>query len=360
MLHPLKTRITEEIALNGPMPLSRYMSLCLGDPASGYYMTRDPFGTAGDFTTAPEVSQMFGELIGAWLISAWQALGSPARTRLAELGPGRGTLMADCLRSIALKPDFLQGLEINMIEISPVLIAAQKQKLAQAPCPVHWHKTLPDSDLPTLVIANELFDALPVHVLVKTEHHIAERHVILAGEDRLAFADLPTKLQFSHAGIDELPVGTVFELSPQRNDMAREIADRINAHGGAALLIDYGYVQPKTGNTFQAITNHKPVDPLEQPGEADLTALVDFTSLQQCFRSQGLHVSGPVSQMDFLLDLGLLERAGQLGANQSGEVQAELQKAVTRLVAPTEMGTLFKVLAATSFENPLPGLQKPS
>jgi SAM-dependent MidA family methyltransferase len=360
MSHSLKTRILEEIALNGPMPLSRYMSLCLGDPVSGYYMTRDPFGTAGDFTTAPEISQMFGELIGAWLISAWQALGSPTRTRLAELGPGRGTLMADCLRSIALRPDFLQGLEINMIEISPVLIAAQKQKLAQAPCPVHWHKALPDSDLPTLVIANELFDALPVHVLVKTEHHIAERHVIRTDDNRLAFADLPTRLQFSHPGVDDLPAGTVFELSPERSDVAKQIANHIKTGGGAALLIDYGYVQPKTGTTFQAITNHEAVDPLEEPGEADLTALVDFTSLQECFRSQGLHVSGPVSQMDFLLDLGLLERAGQLGAEQSQQMQAELQKAVTRLVAPTEMGTLFKVLAATSFDKPLPGLQNPT
>lgn len=356
----LKTRILEDIALTGPMPLSRYMSLCLGDPVSGYYMTRDPFGKTGDFTTAPEVSQMFGELIGVWLISAWRALGSPPRTRLAELGPGRGTLMADCLRSIALEPELLRGLVVDMVDISPTLKAAQQDKLSQAPCPIRWHDALPESDLPTLLVANELFDALPVHILVKMENHVAERHVIATGTDRLAFADLPTKLQISQMEIDGIPTGTVFELSHERNDFARDIAAQIDANGGAALLIDYGYLQPKTGATFQALADHQPVDPLDQPGEADLTALVDFTSLEKCFDSETIQVSGPVSQMDFLLNLGLLERAGQLGSNQPANVQTALQQAVNRLVSPSEMGTLFKVLAATTFEGSLPGFQKAS
>lgn len=356
----LKTRILEDIALTGPMPLSRYMNLCLGDPVSGYYMTRDPFGQKGDFTTAPEVSQMFGELIGAWLVSAWQALGSPSRIRVAELGPGRGTLMADCLRSMALEPNLMRGLQIDMVDMSPILTVAQQKKLSHAPCPVRWHSSLPDSDLPTLLIANEFFDALPVHILVKTEKGIAERHVITSQEGKLGFADLPTKLTISQSQIDATPFGTVFELSPERNDVADNIAAGIDANGGAALLIDYGYLQPKTGATFQALTNHQMVDPLDQPGEADLTALVDFTSLERCFKSRGIHVSGPVSQMDFLLDLGLMERAGQLGADQSHEIQTGLQQAVTRLVSPDEMGTLFKVLAATSFDDPMPGFQKPS
>lgn len=356
----LKTRILEDIALTGPMPLSRYMNLCLGDPVSGYYMTRDPFGHSGDFTTAPEVSQMFGELVGAWLVSAWQMLGSPSKIRLVELGPGRGTLMADCLRSLALEPDLMRGLEIDMVDMSPTLIAAQQEKLSHAPCPVRWHATLPDSDAPTLLIANEFFDALPVHILVKTDNGVAERHVVAAQEGKLVFADLPTKLQISQSHIDAIPYGTVFELSPERNDVAKNIAAGINANSGAALLIDYGYVQPKTGATFQALTNHQPVDPLDQPGVADLTALVDFTSLKKCFQSWGIHVSGPVSQMDFLLDLGLLERAGRLGSDQPQKIQSGLQQAVSRLVSPDEMGTLFKVLAATSFDNPMPGFQKPS
>lgn len=356
----LKTRILEDIALTGPMPLSRYMNLCLGDPVSGYYMTRDPFGKEGDFTTAPEVSQMFGELIGAWLISAWRALGNPPRTRLVELGPGRGTLMADCLRAMALEPDLMRGLEIDMVDMSPSLTATQKNTLAQAPCPIKWQEYLPDSDLPTLLIANEFFDALPVHILVKTEKGIAERHVIASDNSGLAFVDLPTKLRVNQSEIDGIPAGTVFELSPERNDMAQNIAARINANGGAALLIDYGYIQPKTGATFQALTNHQPADPLDQPGEADLTALVDFTSLEQCFKSANIHVSGPMSQMDFLLNLGLLERAGQLGSNQPERVQIGLQQAVTRLVSPEEMGTLFKVLVATSFDDQMPGFQKSS
>lgn len=355
----LKSRILQDIALTGPMPLPRYMSLCLGDPEAGYYMSHDPLGAAGDFTTAPEVSQMFGELIGVWLVSAWQALGSPPRTRLVELGPGRGTLMTDCLRSLALQPALLQGLEVEMIDISPALKAAQQSTLRHAPCPVHWHDRLQHSTLPTLIIANEFFDALPVHILVKTDDGFAERHIVAGGDNRLAFADLPATQSVRMAGAESLAPGTVFELSPQRSDMVTEIARQIS-NGGAALLIDYGFVQPKTGATFQALIRHRPVDPLDRPGQADLTALVDFTALESGFRSAGLHVSGPVSQMDFLLDLGLLSRAGQLGAEQGHDVREKLQQAVNRLVSPDEMGLLFKVLAAASFEDSLPGFHNPA
>lgn len=354
----LKTRILEDIALTGPMPLSRYMNLCLGDPVAGYYMTRDPFGNAGDFTTAPEISQMFGELIGIWLISAWKALGSPSSTRLVELGPGRGTLMSDCLRSLALAPELMRGLEIDMVDMSPTLIAEQQKTLSNAPCPVHWHSALPSSKCPTLLVANEFFDALPVHILVKTETGVAERHVTASANGGLAFADLPTRLQMDRTEIDGMSAGTVFELSPERADMAKQIAEGINQTGGAALVIDYGFVQPKVGATFQALLNHQSVDPLAQPGEADLTALVDFTALNQSFVAEHLLVSGPTSQMDFLLNLGILERAAQLGTGQPKNTRTSLQEAVTRLVSPDEMGTLFKVLAATSFSDPLPGFDK--
>tara|TARA_R110002167_G_scaffold71378_10_gene201454 strand:- start:2915 stop:3994 length:1080 start_codon:yes stop_codon:yes gene_type:complete len=356
----LKNRILEDIALSGPMPLPRYMSLCLGDPEAGYYMRRDPLGAEGDFTTAPEISQMFGELIGVWLVSAWKALGRPFRMRLVEFGPGRGTLMSDCLRSLALEPALLRGLEIEMIDISPALKAAQQTTLMHAPCPAHWHDELQDSALPTLIIANEFFDALPVHILVKTADGVAERHVVAGSEGQLAFADLPTSQSVRMAQADRLAPGTVFELSPQRNDMATAMAKQLSAQGGAALLIDYGFVQPKTGATFQALIRHQPVDPLDQPGQADLTALVDFTALGNGFRSQGLHVKGPVSQMDFLLDLGLLQRAAHLGAKRDQRDRETLQLAVNRLVSPDEMGVLFKVLAAASFDVSLPVFQNPA
>lgn len=352
----LKQRLFEDIAINGPMPLSRYMNICIGDPQDGYYTTRDPFGVKGDFTTAPEISQMFGELIGVWLISAWEKLGAPNQIRLVELGPGRGTLMADCLRSIALKSKMRDGLQIDMVEMSPVLVAEQQAKLAQAKCPVRWCSKLEDSALPTVIIANEFYDALPIHIMIKTASGIHERHIVGSGENELAFADLPASMpEATLASYKSVAENTVFELSPERHQMTQEISHTLAQNGGAALLIDYGFLQPKTGATFQALKNHQPVDPLSEPGTADLTSLVDFTALQREFSAQELKVQGPTTQMDFLLDLGLLERAGQLGANADTTTQAALQNAVTRLVSPQEMGTLFKVIAAKTFDDPLPG-----
>ncbi|MFK8034463.1 MAG: class I SAM-dependent methyltransferase [Hyphomicrobiales bacterium] len=355
----MKRRIFEDIALNGPMPLSRYMNICLSDPEHGYYTNRDPFGAEGDFVTAPEISQMFGELIGIWLISAWENLDSPAKIRLVELGPGRGTLMADCLRSLTLKPQLIQGLQIEMVEMSPVLVTEQQKRLSGAPCSVCWSTTLEECEIPSLIIANEFYDALPVHVLVKTSSGIFERHVVGSGSDSLEFADLPASLPKSTLlEYENLPENTVFELSPERHQITQKISSVIKQHGGGALLVDYGFQQPKTGTTFQALKNHKSVDPLDEPGSSDLTSLVDFTALQKEFRTQGLNVYGPTSQMDFLLNLGVLERAGHLGASANLQTQTALQNAVTRLVSPDEMGTLFKVISATTCHGTLPGFSK--
>ncbi|PCJ89634.1 MAG: methyltransferase [Hyphomicrobiales bacterium] len=344
----LKQRIIEEISQNGPMPLSRYMNLCLGDPHEGYYMTRDPFGMAGDFTTAPEVSQMFGELIGIWAIEAWKAIGAPTKTRLVEFGPGRGTLMADCLRSLSLEPKLISGLEVQMIEMSPTLVAAQQKRLVDAPCPVSWHGTLPDCSLPTLMIANEFFDALPVHILTKTETGYAQRHITAQDDDTLVFADIPASLPTGFPEPDHIQTGTVFELSPERYQYAQTMAATLKANTGAALIIDYGFEQPKTGATFQALQAHQPVDPLENPGSADLTSLVDFTSVRHAFTDHQITLSPTTTQMDFLLNLGLLERAGVLGSTANEAGQIELQAAVNRLVSPDEMGTLFKVISAST------------
>ncbi|MEP2758334.1 MAG: SAM-dependent methyltransferase [Hyphomicrobiales bacterium] len=352
----MKQRIREDIAINGPMPLSRYMNICLGDPQDGYYTSQDPFGLAGDFTTAPEISQMFGELIGAWLIEAWEKLGAPTQCRLVELGPGRGTLMADCLRSISLKPKMLAALQIEMVEISPVLIAEQQKKLSGSQCAVRWCEQLDAAELPTLIVANEFYDALPVHVMIKSNSKIYERHVVATDDDGLGFSDLPATLpKTALPDFNKIPENTVFELSPERHQMTQNLAKALTICGGAALMIDYGFLQPKSGTTFQALKNHQPVDPLDSPGNADLTSLVDFTALQNGFQALGLNVHGPTSQMDFLLNLGLLERAGHLGAAADQVTRTTLQKAVTRLVAPDEMGTLFKVIAATTFNDSMPG-----
>lgn len=344
----LKQRIFEDIALNGPMPLSRYMNICLSDPKDGYYTSRDPLGVSGDFTTAPEISQMFGELIGIWLISAWKALGSPKKTRLVELGPGRGTLMADCLRTLSLEPKLLSGLRITMVELSPVLATKQRKRLSHAPCPIEWSPDLKPDELPTFVVGNEFFDALPIHVLVKTKDGFSERHVVQKSPDELTFEDLPSNIPNAMVHSASFANGTVFELSPQRNQMAQSIGHLIRQNDGAVLVIDYGFEQPKFGTTFQAITNHQSVDPLQYPGLADLTSLVDFTALQQAFQTCGLNSIGPISQSDFLLNLGILERAGRLGSGAKIETQKMLQQAVTRLVSPDEMGTLFHVMAASS------------
>ena len=331
------------IEANGPITVAQYMAHCLGDPEHGYYMTRDPLGAHGDFITAPEVSQIFGEIVGAWLIHAWQLIGAPSPVHLVELGPGRGTLMADILRVASHVPGFAEAISVHFVETSPILRARQAETLARFGAAPRWHRTFFDVPAgPVLLVANEFFDALPVRQFVRVEGVWRERVVGLAA-DRLAFGIGPGVLDDGPEG----PDGSVLEMSPAGDALIGAVAARLHSHGGAALVIDYGHPGTARGETLQAVRNHAYADPLEAPGEADLTAHVDFGALARRARSAGAAVHGPIEQGSFLLSLGVLERAGRLGAEADETVRDRIRAAVERLAAPAQMGTLFKVLALT-------------
>ncbi|WP_181703230.1 class I SAM-dependent methyltransferase [Chthonobacter albigriseus] len=349
-MNALSEKIRALIEATGPMPVSDFMALALGDPEHGYYTTREPFGAAGDFTTAPEISQMFGELIGIWSIAVFEALGRPERFVLAELGPGRGTLMADALRAARIRPAFTAGAEVHLVETSPRLRALQAEALAGLAEPV-WHDRVEDLPAgPAIVIANEFFDALPIRQLVRTEAGWRERMIGLGDDGRLVFGA-------GASGIDPIlvpdharraPVGTVVEIAPAAAAVMGELAERVVRHGGIVLAIDYGSAVPGTGDTLQALHRHASVDVLENPGEADVTAHVDFAELAMVAREFGATVHGPVEQGDFLVALGLVERAGTLGRDKDEATRADLVTAVERLAAPEQMGRLFKAMAVSS------------
>ena len=347
---PLEHRIRALVRLNGPMPVFDYMGLCLGDPEHGYYMAREPFGEAGDFITAPEVSQMFGEMIGAFVVETWERLGRPAPFALVEFGPGRGTLMADLLRVARRVPAFFAAARLHLVETSPRLRAKQAATLANQPLRPTWHDrldTLPAG--PLLVVANEFFDALPIRQFEFRDRTWHERVVGLDDTGCLAFGLGPATLAEgavpAAAGVPQ--EGAIVEVSPIGVEIMAALAKRVVADRGLVVAVDYGYAGPAYGDTFQAIRAHTYVDPLGRPGEADLTAHVDFTVLAQAALRAGAAVHGPIEQGDFLLALGLAERAGRLGADKDEATRAELVSQVNRLVGADEMGSLFKVLAVT-------------
>ena len=338
------------IRANGPMSVAEYMAHCLSDPEDGYYTTRDPFGAAGDFVTAPEVSQMFGEIIGAWLVEVWQRLGAPGPVSLVDLGPGRGTLMADLLRVARRAPDFFRAASVHLVETSPTLRQRQADTLGQSGADVIWHTDFNDvPDGPLLLVANEFFDALPIRQFVRLDTW-RERVVGLDPRNRLVFGIGPGVLESPV----EAPHGSVLEVRPAADAVVAAIAARIAARGGAALVIDYGHPETAPGETFQAVRGHTFADPLAAPGVTDLTAHVDFAALARAARREGAAVRGPMPQGEFLMALGLAERAGRLGAGAESAARAAIRAAVERLAGPDQMGTLFKVLALTP-----PGLIPP-
>jgi len=338
---PLEAEIRRLIALEGPIPVDQYMRLCLGHPQHGYYMTRDPFGTRGDFTTAPEISQVFGELIGAWAAAVWQQMGAPEVLHLIELGPGRGTLMADALRATRSVAAFRAALSVHLVETSPILRARQQTVLAEAGAPVAWHGAIEDVPAgPAIAIANEFVDALAISQLVKDRDGWHPRMVGLKDE-RLAFVVAPDPVP--RLALADAPAGSVIEL--RQDGPVSTLARRIAEHGGAALMIDYGHARSGFGDTLQAVRNHQFADPLADPGEADLTAQVDFAALGQTASRSGARVHGPVTQGAFLRRLGIDQRAARLQQNATPQQAADVAGALTRLTAPDQMGELFKVLA---------------
>jgi len=341
---PLGAFLKGLIRQEGPISLSRYMALALGHPQHGYYMTRDPLGARGDFTTAPEISQMFGELVGLWAAHAWTSLGSPPDVLLVEFGPGRGTLMADALRAIGkVAPAFRAALSVHLVETSPVLREKQAARLASEGAT--WHErleTLPEA--PLIVIANEFFDALPIDQLVYAGGAWRERQVGLEG-DSLAFG-LSPPLSAAEARQD-LPEGTVLEVASAGLAVLKSLALRLNTNGGTALIIDYGPDRLAFGDTLQAMARHGFVDPLAGPGEADITAHVAFEAMADAALKEGLTVDFLASQADFLESLGIAMLAENL-RRKATPLQAEaIDAALSRLTDRSErgMGSLFKVLS---------------
>lgn len=337
-------RLRRTIEADGPISVADYMAICLGDPENGYYMKQDPLGRTGDFITAPEVSQLFGELIGAWLADTWRRAGAPSPVNLVEFGPGRGTLMNDILRVAAVDQSFLTALEIHLIETSPALRASQRATLATRERPIEWHDTLATvPGGPLLAVANEFFDALPIRQYVGRNGRWLERRIGLDSVGGLTFV----------AGVgspptDVAPVeGAVLEISPTSTAIMTDLASRVGASGGGALIIDYGHAEHSIGETLQAVRDHRYADPLACPGDADLTAHVDFAALEAACEGTGATCHGPMSQGEFLLNLGLLERAGRLGHLKDAATQQSIRDAVERLAGPEQMGSLFKVLAIT-------------
>ncbi|QDZ02048.1 class I SAM-dependent methyltransferase [Nitratireductor mangrovi] len=348
-MNALGEKIAGLIRQTGPIPVGDYMAMCLFDPEHGYYTTRQPFGAAGDFTTAPEVSQMFGELVAVWLYSAWRLADIADRATIVEIGPGRGTLMADVIRTLRrLDPAFLAAAQIAMVEASPRLTEVQRRTLADAGAKVAWYGSFRDVPAgPLLVVGNEIFDALPLRQFVKSGDHWLERHVgldanggafrFVAGAGTLDAGLLPAS-----AGI--APDGAVFEVAPARTALMEEVAVRIASHDGAGLFFDYGHLEPDLGDTLQAVRAHEFAGILDTPGEADLTSHVDFSALAATAAQAGL-AAHTMTQGDFLLAMGLLERAGHLGASGDATLRERLASEVERLAGQDKMGSLFKVLA---------------
>lgn len=338
MTTPLAALLAARIAAAGPIGLDDFMAECLTHPRHGYYSTRDPLGAGGDFTTAPEVSQMFGELLGLALAQAWLDQGAPAPFALVEPGPGRGTLMADLWRATARVPGFHAAARLHLIETSPPLRAAQAERLAAArPVWLDGPRDLPD--LPLLMVANEFFDALPVRQFHRTPAGWHERVVGLR-DGRLTFG-LSPPLPCPDPRFAADPPGTVVETCPALPDLCAPLAERIAARGGAAIVVDYGGWRSK-GDTLQALAGHAFADPLEAPGQADLTAHVDFEALARAFAPCA--ATPMVTQGALLARLGIGPRADRLAAGLAGGRLAAHRAATRRLTDPAEMGSLFKAI----------------
>jgi NADH dehydrogenase [ubiquinone] 1 alpha subcomplex assembly factor 7 len=342
---PLSDLIDNQIRQLGPMSIATYMGLALTHPRDGYYTGTDPLGARGDFITAPEITQMFGELIGFYVVNLWQQLGEPKSFTLLELGPGRGTLMQDALRAASRAEGFLDACHLQLFETNPALKAQQAERLGQYN--PYWASEIDAvADDPLLVVANEFFDALPIRQFVKAPDGWHERQIGLRDGKR-AFGLSPTTI--SDAAMPEAvrnaKIGEVYEVSLAAADAMQRLGKKIAAHNGALLAIDYGYAETQTGETLQAIRHHQYADPLETPGEIDLSAHVDFAALGRVAKDLGLQVEPVATQRDFFGRIGIVERATTLAKANPGQVD-EIAAALRRLTDPSEMGTLFKVFLA--------------
>lgn len=333
--------LAAEIEKSGPISLYDYMKSALGHPEYGYYSRQEPFGEQGDFITAPEISQMFGELIGLWAVDVWFKLGSPKKFHLVELGPGNGTLMTDALRSARVVPDFLAAAQIELVENSRRLRSKQAEALSGFT--PSWHDELPELEgAPVILIANEFFDALPIRQYCCQDGGWHERLVTITGNE-FTFTLSPEP-----ASLESAPVGAerdVYEICPDGEVITDRISKLLAANGGAALIIDYGATDTLLGDSFQAVKGHGPVDPLSNPGEADLTAHVKFVTLKNIAASRDIAVQGPTTQGRFLERLGIEARHHMLRQKADKAQSKKLDSQLRRLTSAAEMGTLFKAMA---------------
>jgi len=356
-VNELARLLAQRIRTAGPLTVAEFIQEALLHPRLGYYMTRDPLGARGDFITAPEVSQVFGELVGLWCADIWDKMGRPERVVLAELGPGRGTLMADALRALKAAPDFGQAVSLNLVEASPVLRHQQAALLAAAH--PSWHESiagLPEGKL--ILIANEFLDALPIRQLVRGERHWHERMVTLSADQKsLVFALDPAPSPAAALlppQVAAAQAGSLAEIRPAATALGAALGKRLAEQGGAALFVDYGYCPSACGDTLQALSRHRRHEVLENPGEADLTAHVDFAAFAAAARQGGARAWGPMPQGGFLAALGLAERAAALFARATPAQLPAIESGCRRLIDPQEMGTLFKALALTEPDLPAP------
>ena len=351
-LSPLETEIRKRIKLAGPMPIRQFMTMCLTHPDYGYYVTRDPFGVSGDFVTSPEISQVFGELIGLWAASAWHMMGQPENVRLIELGPGRGTMLIDAMRAAQVVPAFRQAIVLHLIEVNPKLRERQQQSLGTLDVPAMWHESFDEvPEGPSIILANEFFDALPINQAIKQFNGWYERVVEVDASGNLAFGIasdvIPLFDQLVPPGLRDAPIGSIYEW--RTDNIALAIGQRMRRELGAALIIDYGHLKSEAGDTLQAVGNHNFVSVLHNPGEVDLTAHVDFEAVASTADSMGARIHGPVDQARLLRNLGIEKRAAALKTYASPEKGAEIDSACQRLLGEdrTGMGKLFKALAIT-------------
>jgi len=350
-------KIARRIRAEGPLSVAVYMAMALHDPEGGYYARPDLIGASGDFTTAPEISQIFGELLGLWCAELWDRMGRPEPLILAELGPGRGVLMADLLRAANSVPEFRRALRVFLVEASPALRAEQQGRLCRAH--LEWVSRVEEiPDGPMLLVANEFLDALPIRQFVRGAEGWSERMVALDGADRLVFVDGPANPAaslFVPEGLRGRGPGTIAEICPAALALASMLGVRFVRQPGAALFIDYGYFPAVPGPTLRAVQRHRPVSPLAAPGTADLSAHVDFAAFVDAARAAGAEIHGPVGQGRFLTTLGAGLRLAALGAQASPAQRQALEIGLRRLLDPSEMGDLFKAVALVS-----PGLPSPA
>jgi NADH dehydrogenase [ubiquinone] 1 alpha subcomplex assembly factor 7 len=349
---PLAAALKERIARDGPISVHDYMEACVADRHAGYYATRQPIGREGDFVTAPEISQMFGELIGVWAAAIWQSMDEPASVIVAELGPGRGTLMADALRAFRSVPKLLDSVTVALVETSPVLCEAQRATLRGSTAKLQWYKTIEEVPQgPLIVIANEFIDALSVRQIVLQDGAWRERCVTIDPSGIFAFcAGEPVESDAlpSPARVMDASDGAVIETRPAASSLLSVLAARAKEAPVAVLIADYGHEETGIGDTLQAVHRHRFADPLAMPGEVDLAAHVDFAALEETASTLGLTAYGPMPQGEFLLKLGLASRCDRLLRTATEDQKAAILSGAARLADPRQMGLLFKVLMLQS------------